>query len=816
MRSVVLFADSCSATESDAVIILFGQQSIIGLLMLEHEMYFGSAGFVSFFNPESNQSVGSFKRFFSFHLLTLVLLPALCAVPASAQSARVWQMTGPFGGDVSSLAVDPRNSNHLILGTHDGQIYQSANGGLAWRLTAPGLKLNGFEIRRFLFDRERAGVIYAGLVQIKDARDDSSGGGIYRSTDNGETWSEIEIMNGRSVRGIVQSASDPNVIIVAARDGIYRTSDRGENWERLTPEADPELRGFHSAAIDPRDAKIIYVGTWHLPWKTVDGGLTWKRAGSKESGMIDDSDIFAIQIDESKPDSVLMSACSGIYRSFDASAKWTKLQGIPYTSRRTHVIYQHPTRPEVIFAGTTEGLWRTTDGGKNWEVKTSPRLIINAISIHPDKPDCVFVGTEDMGVMISNDGGENYVSSNTGFISRQVRVVLPDRTQPGRIYAGVIFDGVGGGLFISEDSGMTWQQSIKGMGVSDIYSLYQDGARPETIYAGTNHGMFRTDDRGSNWVAVKKAESNSKAIPGNRGPVRTPSAGSGSQPPAKKSATSTIRPPSQTSASTSQVKPVVQTRPHSTASESRRLSPAGGNNQPTATPAKILAADLQSQVFGIAPLAPFNETRSGLVAATWDGLYRTDDEKKGWQPLFPLTDSTSDTGRSNRPMVRAVATSPHAPGLILAGTEQGLFISHDNGDKFLPLPLDSEPHRIQIIVFDPRNAEMIYVGAADGFFRSTNGGQSWERRGGGLRLASSVSAITINPSNPDEVYLADYNRGGFYHSVDRGRNWEGLMIGDLPSQRLLVLASDPTDGSRMYIGSFSGGVYVVTRQAGLK
>lgn len=773
-------------------------------------MYFGrSAGFVSLFPPESDLSVGLFKRFFSG---LLVLLLSLCVLPASAQTACVWQMTGPFGGDVSSLAVDPRNSNHLIIGTHDGQIYQSANGGLAWQRTTPGLKLSGFEIRRFLFDRERAGVIYAGLVQIKDARDDSSGGGIFRSTDNGETWSEIEIMDGRSVRGIVQSASDPNVIVVAARDGIYRTRDRGENWERLTPEANPELRGFHSAAIDPRDANIIYVGTWHLPWKTVDGGLTWKRAGSKESGMIDDSDIFAIQIDESKPDSVLMSACSGIYRSVDASAKWTKLQGIPYTSRRTHVIYQHPTRPDVIFAGTTEGLWRTIDGGKNWEVKTSPRLIVNAISIHPEKPDTVFVGTEDLGVLISNDGGENYASSNAGFISRQVRVVMADRTQPGRIYAGVIFDGVGGGLFISEDGGTTWQQSNKGMGARDIYSLYQEATRPETVYAGTNHGVFRSDDRGNNWVAVKKAESDSKAMPGKRDSAGAiPPAGAGSQTPAKKSGTLM-------EAATPHVKSVARIRTKPPASEKGRSSTAGGNRQPTAKPATPLLTDLQSQVFGIAPLAAFGEAdQGGLVAATWDGLYRTNDEKKGWQPLFlPPSGAPADASRSPRPIVRTVATSSHAPGLILAGTEQGLFISRDSGKNFLPLPMDSEPHRIQIIVFDPRNADMIYVGASDGFFRSTNGGQSWERRGGGLRLASSVSAITVNPSNPDEVYLADYNHGGFYRSDDRGRNWEMLGIGDLPSQRLLTLASDPADGSRVYVGSFSGGVYVVTRQAGSK
>jgi hypothetical protein len=105
--------------------------------------------------------------------------------------------------------------------------------------------------------------------------------------------------------------------------------------------------------------------------------------------MIDDSDIFAIHIDEVDPDVVLMSACSGIYRSTNASKQWAKIQGIPSTSRRTHVIYQHPTRANVLFAGTTEGLWRSADGGKpeTWGRVTPLRLVINAVAVHPDHPD---------------------------------------------------------------------------------------------------------------------------------------------------------------------------------------------------------------------------------------------------------------------------------------------------------------------------------------------------------------------------------------------------------------------------------------------
>ncbi|MCI0664702.1 MAG: hypothetical protein L0220_26875, partial [Acidobacteria bacterium] len=376
-------------------------------------------------------------------------------------SDRVWQMTGPFGGDVTALAIDPRNADTILLGTNDGQIYRSKDGGEIWRRIRPGINASGFIVTAIIFDHENPGVIYAGVRAVTLIGEQTKGGGIFFSEDNGENWREFEGMHGRAVRGLVQSVKDPAVLVAATLDGIYRTMNRGQSWERITPANDPELRGFHSVAIDPRDVDIIYVGTIHLPWKTHDGGRTWKLAGNKTNGVIEDSDIMAIHIDEANPDTVLMSACSGIYRSLDASATWTKIQGIPYTSRRTHVIYQHPTKPEVIFAGTTEGLWLSTNGGKpdSWQRVTSLRLVINAVAIHPARPDRVLLGTQDRGVLISIDWGESYDPSNAGFISRQVRAVMADVKERGRVYTGVIFDSVNSGVFVSEDGGLTWQQS---------------------------------------------------------------------------------------------------------------------------------------------------------------------------------------------------------------------------------------------------------------------------------------------------------------------------------------------------------------------
>ena len=158
----------------------------------------------------------------------------------------------------------------------------------------------------------------------------------------------------------------------------------------------------------PRTTNTIYAGTWYLPYKSTDGGKSWK---SIKNGIIDDSDIFAIDIDPRDPNHVITSACSGIYETKNGGDSWRKVQGIPSQSRRTRAILQHPSIPGLVFAGTTEGFWRSDRGGDadSWMVTTSRQLEINSITVHPSRPQTIYIGTNNYGVMVSNDGGKNFL-----------------------------------------------------------------------------------------------------------------------------------------------------------------------------------------------------------------------------------------------------------------------------------------------------------------------------------------------------------------------------------------------------------------------
>ncbi|MFN6202167.1 MAG: hypothetical protein ACK496_06760 [Acidobacteriota bacterium] len=699
---------------------------------------------------------------------------------------RLWQLTGPYGGDVTVLVIDPRNPDRVLTGTSDGQLYQSLDGGKFWQHLQPGPGIAGQTVTAILFDRQERRRLFVSLKAITALSENDRGGGLFVSDDDGLSWRAVAGLQDKPIRGVAQSASDPRVLAVAALDGVYRTRDSGARWEKISPPGRSEMRGFHSVAIDPRAAEIIYVGTSHLPWKTLDGGRNWQLAGSAATGMLDDSDIFSIQIEENTPNTILISACSGIYRSFDASATWTKFKGIPTESRRTQIIYRHPTRPEVIFAGTTEGLWLSKFYGmaESWRRVTSEHLLINSVAIHPARPDRVFIGTEDGGVLISQDGGETWQPSNDGFINRQVGAVLADRLERGRIYAGILFDGESSGLFISADGGLTWKQSLNGLGRRDVYSLHQSPALTNTIYAGTNQGIFRSDDQGETWREVRR-------IPPAAPPVEV------KPRPKVRQSRQPVRRPTAIRATAIRATAIQKTQP--------AVAPAR-----PADPARV---DLRSQVFSINSFNPRADQppspasrREWLIASAWDGLYLTENEELGWRRL-----KLKKEAYEREPHIKAVATSHQTAGLILVGTEEGLYISEDTGRTFSHRRLGEEHFAVRSLTFDPRTSRTIYAGTTGGFFRSFDGGQTWEQRGGGMPLHTRASAIRINELYPDELFLADEIRSCIYHSTDRGENWVRLDLSHLPSALFRTIAGDPFDPRRLYLGSLSGGVYVLRR-----
>ncbi|HYH01162.1 MAG TPA: transcriptional regulator [Terriglobales bacterium] len=404
----------------------------------------------------------------------------LCFLPlvVSAQ----WTPVGPDGGDVRTLAYDPKNPDRLILGTSAGQLYVSNDAGRSWSRFARLGGGNDYVLDNIEIDPTDSRTMYVAAWSVEDQL---KSGDLFRTRDGGKTWTALPAMHGKSIRALATSVSDRRIVVVGALDGVFRSRDGGDSWERISPANHAEIKNIESIAIDPRDPNVIYAGTWHLAWKTSDGGVSWRPI---KNGVVDDSDVFSIIVDRQNSSVVYLSACSGIYKSESAAELFKKIQGIPFSARRTRVLQQDPNDTNVVYAGTTEGLWKTTDAGKTWKRVTAPNIIVNDVLVDPRQSTHVLLATDRSGVLASRDGAQTFTASNRGFSHRQVSAVVVDRNDPDTLYAGVVNDKEFGGIFVSSNGGSDWKQLTDGLAGKDVFTLAQ--AENGALVAGTNRGVF--------------------------------------------------------------------------------------------------------------------------------------------------------------------------------------------------------------------------------------------------------------------------------------------------------------------------------------
>jgi photosystem II stability/assembly factor-like uncharacterized protein len=282
-------------------------------------------------------------------------------------------------------------------------------------------------------------------------------------------------------------------MVAGAADGVYRTTDGGEIWTRISPESNQDLRPVVSLAIDPADSNLILAGTTHLAWRTTDGGTIWQ---SMHAGMLDDSDVFSIVIHPENHRILYSSACSGAYRSADGGALWSRMP-TPRGAFRTYVVAVDPLSPKVIYSGTSAGLMQSGDEGRTWR-KISPHAV-RSIAFDRLHAGHVYFASETGGILKSTDGGKTIRESNRGFSNRNWVAFAAAGT---RLYAISTYHSQGG-IFRSDDRGANWilisgPEATSG---EDIRLLAVDADAPDSIYAATRGRVWRSKDGGKVWSA---------------------------------------------------------------------------------------------------------------------------------------------------------------------------------------------------------------------------------------------------------------------------------------------------------------------------
>jgi len=611
---------------------------------------------------------------------------------SSSARAQSWVSVGVPGGNVRALAQDPSDPQRIYLGTADGVLYRSDDGGLQWHRLDPGFPRGGCLLDAIVVDGH--GVVLVGYWEVR-----GHGGGVARSTDGGQTFIVQKGIQGESVRSLALAPSDPRMVAAGTLAGVFLSRDGGQSWSRVTPEGHPDLRNVESLTFDPNDSNVLYAGTWHLIWKTLDGGVTWAPA---HRGMIDDSDVMTLTIDRRHPENVYATACSGIYRSTEAGDSWTKLEGIPFSSRRTRAFAQGHDG-SLLLAGTTEGLWVSLDNGGTWDRTTSPELVVNAVIVQRD--GTIILGTEGAGVLRSSDRGRTWEASNSGFSERFVFKLLFDPDGERAIVA--VWDAHRyGGVFVSRRVGGPWTRMAEGLEGRQVLSLALQG---DTILAGTDAGIFVRQSRATAWTRLNILVDGREVLPRVAELLASPSIGL-------------------LAATSSGV----------------ILSPDGGV---TWTQPNLGSVD------EVLCLAVSSGAPDCIVAATGSGFFRSNDSGRSWKRVSPGLGGATP---------HALAFMPGDDPDLFVTSSRGLYRSRDLGATWRRMD-GGIPHSDLTGLATSPDGRTVY--ASDftwgGIFRSLDRGLTWARMPTDGLASDRVWALGIDPASPDRV-VAAASAGGLH------------------------------------------------------
>jgi len=715
--------------------------------------------------------VTSIRRSFSISLAALactLVLAWLAPHPIHGQefdpslfSGLRWRMIGPFrGGRAITATGVPGQPSVFYFGAVGGGVWKTTNAGRTWTPIFDAEPIAS--IGAIAVAPSDPNVIYVGSGEA-DMRDDISyGNGMYKSTDAGKTWTRIGLEDSRQIGQIVVDPRNPDRVLVAAlghayganpERGVFRSSDGGESWQKVLFK--DENTGAIDLALDPRDSRTVYAALWQTrrpPWEVYPPSY---------------------------------GTGSGLYKSTDGGDTWQQLagHGLPSDGLGRMGIAIAPAMPDRIYLlvdAKEGGVYRSDDAGANWQRTDSEHRIwgrgwyFGGITLDPKNPAVVYVC--NTSTYRSTDGGKSFdaIRGAPGGDDYHSLWICPG--DPAR-------------MILSSDQGVV---------------ISVDGARTWTSWYNQPTAQFYhviTDTHFPYWVCGPQQDSGSLCT---------------------------------------------VSRSHSGAISSRDWQPIGvGGESQYIAPDPLDPNILYGGSFGSA-VGKFNLTTGesqdiapslahpGDYRHTWtlptvfsprdphelyfstQVLFRTKDGGNTWQVLSPDLTREDPGAPSNldpvtaadvskgegkrRGVIYTIAPSPLVAGEIWVGTDDGLIqVTRDDGKTWHNVtPPELTPwSKVGLLDASRHDRNTVYA-AIDRhrledlkahIYRTHDGGRTWQEIVTGIPEGSYANAVREDPVRKGLLYAG--TETGVFVSFNDGDAWQPLQL-NLPncSVRDLVIHAD--------------------------
>lgn len=647
---------------------------------------------------------------------------ALRTVPPIGFSEN-WSVKGPgnIGARVNTVAVHPGNEQIIYVGFSSGGLYKTTNGGRSW--------FPIFDDRAYLaigaiaIDPVNPETIYAGTGDPNISGYPFLGDGLYRSTNGGQTWTNIGLGDTRIISKIVIDPTNPQRIHVGTmglpfernrQRGLYTTTNGGQSWRQSLFVS--EQAGIIDVVMDPRKPNVLYAASWT------------RIRNNRES--------------------LLAGPDSGVFKSTDHGQSWTRLSsgGLPTGNQSRVGLAFYSGNPDLVFAEFIDvnsqllNIYRSADEGTTWEPLIAfgqsnlPSSVMGGmgwyfgkITVNPKNPAELFLLS--ISLWRSKNSGQSWEAVGEGDIhsDKHALVYTP---------SGNIIVGSDGGLDQSNDGGNTWTD-IESIPTTQFYRIDYNPHFPNIYYGGAqDHGTVRGSLLAQDWQRMEGGDGfQMRFHPFNPQIVWA-----------------------------------------QTQNGTLRVSTNGG----TFFQLALIGINRNDRVNWDAPLIMSSHNPDVLYTGTHRVYQNSTGVAVQWQAISPdLTDG--DIFGRNFHTISCLHESPLNPALLMVGTSDGnVWYSANTGSSWNRVDAGLPERYVTAVKASPSNASTLYVshsGYKDNDNRphlhlSRDLGRNWTSVAGDLPPVA-INDFIVMPGYKDNVIFAATD-GGVYATVNAGKNWYRL------------------------------------------